>query len=213
MNTLSATKRVFNRGRWLSSKICVVCARPFNWRKKWERNWDEITTCSKKCNNERRRRDRRIGRKNSHAPDVVQTAASAQPVLQPTPCTRAQVSHSSVTTVSIDKNPKVNVPDSSSNQSQPDLLGRENAKTGRKAARKRANRAIRKGQASQTGQKACHLCGRLVDLLIRCQHDSSRRWSMVCGRCWNLSSVAGGVVDGDGTNPHYRYGGLWKNRK
>ena len=36
------------------SKICVVCQRPFTWRKKWERSWDEITTCSKKCNSERR---------------------------------------------------------------------------------------------------------------------------------------------------------------
>lgn len=36
------------------SKICVVCHRPFTWRKKWERSWDEITTCSKKCNGERR---------------------------------------------------------------------------------------------------------------------------------------------------------------
>lgn len=36
------------------SKICVVCQRPFTWRKKWERSWDEITTCSKKCNGERR---------------------------------------------------------------------------------------------------------------------------------------------------------------
>lgn len=36
------------------SKVCVVCQRPFTWRKKWERSWDEITTCSKKCNSERR---------------------------------------------------------------------------------------------------------------------------------------------------------------
>eukprot|EP00965_Chrysotila_dentata_P058358 1935116-Pleurochrysis_carterae.AAC.1 len=34
---------------------------------------------------------------------------------------------------------------------------------------------------------------------------------MVCGKCWNRPSVAGGVVDGSGENPHYRYGGLWKN--
>ena len=32
----------------------VTCNRPFTWRKKWERNWDEITTCSKRCNSERR---------------------------------------------------------------------------------------------------------------------------------------------------------------
>jgi hypothetical protein len=38
----------------LPTKVCVVCNRPFTWRKKWERCWDEVTTCSKKCNGERR---------------------------------------------------------------------------------------------------------------------------------------------------------------
>ncbi|NBR48007.1 DUF2256 domain-containing protein, partial [bacterium] len=26
----------------LPTKICVVCARPFAWRKKWERCWEEV---------------------------------------------------------------------------------------------------------------------------------------------------------------------------
>jgi len=30
----------------LPSKICVVCGRPFTWRKKWERCWDEVTCCT-----------------------------------------------------------------------------------------------------------------------------------------------------------------------
>ena len=36
---------------------------------------------------------------------------------------------------------------------------------------------------------------------------------MACGKCWETDAVAGGVVDGSGANPHYRYGGLWKNLK
>lgn len=36
-------------------------------------------------------------------------------------------------------------------------------------------------------------------------------WKMVCGKCWHVAS--GGVVDGDAHHPHYRYGGLWKNRR
>ncbi|WP_293749760.1 DUF2256 domain-containing protein [uncultured Paraglaciecola sp.] len=36
----------------LPSKICPVCARPFNWRKKWQRCWDEVKYCSKRCSNE-----------------------------------------------------------------------------------------------------------------------------------------------------------------
>mmetsp|Transcript_21574 Transcript_21574/g.35587 ORF Transcript_21574/g.35587 Transcript_21574/m.35587 type:complete len:116 (+) Transcript_21574:114-461(+) len=38
----------------LPEKICVVCNRPFTWRKKWERSWDEVTCCSKSCNAKRR---------------------------------------------------------------------------------------------------------------------------------------------------------------
>lgn len=46
------------RSSELPTKECVVCGRPFTWRKKWERCWDEVTTCSKKCNAERRNRSR-----------------------------------------------------------------------------------------------------------------------------------------------------------
>lgn len=42
----------------LPSKICPVCERPFNWRKKWERNWDEIVYCSERCRREKRSRKR-----------------------------------------------------------------------------------------------------------------------------------------------------------
>jgi hypothetical protein len=44
----------------LPSKVCVVCNRPFTWRKQWERvQWNEVTTCSKSCNNKRRQENRR----------------------------------------------------------------------------------------------------------------------------------------------------------
>ena len=33
----------------LPEKTCVVCGRPFKWRKKWERVWDEVKYCSEKC--------------------------------------------------------------------------------------------------------------------------------------------------------------------
>ncbi|MEP6597757.1 MAG: DUF2256 domain-containing protein [Ginsengibacter sp.] len=33
----------------LLSKICVVCKRPFSWRKKWAKDWDEVRYCSDKC--------------------------------------------------------------------------------------------------------------------------------------------------------------------
>ena len=30
----------------LPVKTCVICNQTFNWRKKWEKDWDQITTCS-----------------------------------------------------------------------------------------------------------------------------------------------------------------------
>ncbi|MBM3919622.1 MAG: DUF2256 domain-containing protein [Sphingomonadales bacterium] len=33
----------------IEPKICIVCHRPFEWRKKWEKNWDEVKYCSDKC--------------------------------------------------------------------------------------------------------------------------------------------------------------------
>lgn len=33
----------------LPSKICVSCGRSFSWRKKWERDWDQVKFCSKAC--------------------------------------------------------------------------------------------------------------------------------------------------------------------
>ena len=52
-NSSSSSNKTMKKENF-PSKICVVCQRPFTWRKKWERSWDEITTCSKKCNSERR---------------------------------------------------------------------------------------------------------------------------------------------------------------
>ena len=33
----------------LPEKRCKTCGRPFTWRKKWERVWDEVKYCSDRC--------------------------------------------------------------------------------------------------------------------------------------------------------------------
>ncbi|NCI79828.1 MULTISPECIES: DUF2256 domain-containing protein [Acinetobacter] len=33
----------------LPEKICAYCQRPFLWRKKWQRCWDEVKYCSERC--------------------------------------------------------------------------------------------------------------------------------------------------------------------
>ena len=35
------------------SKICVTCGLPFQWRKKWKNNWDEVKYCSEACRGKR----------------------------------------------------------------------------------------------------------------------------------------------------------------
>ncbi len=38
----------------LPEKICPVCQRPFTWRKKWAKVWENVIYCSERC---RRRKD------------------------------------------------------------------------------------------------------------------------------------------------------------
>ncbi len=33
----------------LPEKPCAVCGRPFVWRRKWARVWDEVKYCSDRC--------------------------------------------------------------------------------------------------------------------------------------------------------------------
>ncbi|MDA0298726.1 MAG: DUF2256 domain-containing protein [Actinobacteria bacterium] len=34
-------------------KICVRCGLPFEWRKKWAKNWDEVKYCSTRCRDDK----------------------------------------------------------------------------------------------------------------------------------------------------------------
>jgi hypothetical protein len=33
----------------LPEKLCPICLRNFQWRKKWKKQWEEIKYCSEKC--------------------------------------------------------------------------------------------------------------------------------------------------------------------
>ncbi|WP_249009535.1 DUF2256 domain-containing protein [Conexibacter sp. DBS9H8] len=33
----------------LPAKVCPVCGRPFHWRHKWARDWDQVRYCSERC--------------------------------------------------------------------------------------------------------------------------------------------------------------------
>ena len=38
----------------LPQKICASCNRPFTWRKKWERDWENLRYCSDACRKKRK---------------------------------------------------------------------------------------------------------------------------------------------------------------
>ena len=33
----------------LPEKICASCGRPFSWRRKWARDWENVRFCSQRC--------------------------------------------------------------------------------------------------------------------------------------------------------------------
>ncbi|WP_083804361.1 DUF2256 domain-containing protein [Ahrensia sp. R2A130] len=47
----------------IPEKPCVTCGRPFMWRKKWAKNWDEVKYCSKRCAGQRNTVAARFGEK------------------------------------------------------------------------------------------------------------------------------------------------------
>jgi hypothetical protein len=40
----------------LPEKVCPICERPFTWRKRWEKQWDDIKYCSERCRRKRNTR-------------------------------------------------------------------------------------------------------------------------------------------------------------
>ena len=80
----------------------------------------------------------------------------------------------------------------------------------KKERKKKIKQKKRERKKNGSALKECDLCKQSKALLIRCMIDKTRKWHMVCGKCWK--NVSGGIVDGDSKHPHYRYGGLWKQK-
>ncbi|MBM3161488.1 MAG: DUF2256 domain-containing protein [Bacteroidetes bacterium] len=34
---------------YLQTKACASCKKEFSWRKKWEKNWNDVKYCSDRC--------------------------------------------------------------------------------------------------------------------------------------------------------------------
>ena len=48
-NTVRGTWQMGRRKQDLPEKVCESCGRPFAWRKKWVRVWDQVKYCSDAC--------------------------------------------------------------------------------------------------------------------------------------------------------------------
>ena len=44
----------------LPAKTCAACGRPFTWRKKWAKDWEQVNTCSDRCKGNLRRQRKQI---------------------------------------------------------------------------------------------------------------------------------------------------------
>ncbi|WP_421811187.1 DUF2256 domain-containing protein [Flagellimonas sp.] len=41
--------RLTHKKPHLPTKTCPICERPFTWRKKWAKDWDQVIYCSDRC--------------------------------------------------------------------------------------------------------------------------------------------------------------------
>jgi hypothetical protein len=54
----------------LPTRICQSCGRPFSWRKKWAKVWDEVRYCSNRCRQNRKKPHSHLpNRSSDHAPN------------------------------------------------------------------------------------------------------------------------------------------------
>ncbi|NPU66514.1 DUF2256 domain-containing protein [Bradyrhizobium sp. 83012] len=49
----------------LPTKTCAACSRPFAWRRKWARDWDEVKFCSDRCRSGRSRASSSLPKKRA----------------------------------------------------------------------------------------------------------------------------------------------------
>jgi hypothetical protein len=43
------SRRIAQTKNGFAPKVCVTCGLEFEWRKKWQKDWDQVKYCSKKC--------------------------------------------------------------------------------------------------------------------------------------------------------------------
>jgi len=70
---MSDSENIVDASKYQNSKICQVCNERFKWRKKWERCWDEVTTCSRRCKlEEKQKKSAIVHIEKQHGKDSVE---------------------------------------------------------------------------------------------------------------------------------------------
>lgn len=167
----------------LPFKVCVICNRPFNWRKKWESCWDEVTTCSNSCNRQRRALKQQA---NNHDSDDDSSDDNNIDKL-----------HVSLSDLSIAENQEISrenkqkdIDNSSTDKPTADTHTIEDtlSKSQMKKQRKKEKDVVNRANASNDDSKLCNTCNKTVDFLVRCRNSESREWKMVCNKCLAIDS-------------------------
>lgn len=202
----------------LPSKTCLNCGLPFVWRKKWERCWDDVKCCSKRCKSEYNSARRREGDKSgssdenrSQKSDSKASSGSARATsVTSSECNDGDVQQFEGIVASRTDETEVNAEQLNDPGISSIVL---NQAVGHLTIARPASKAQKSSKKLDPsyGQKPCDRCGRLSDVLVRCTVDETRKWKLICpGHCWPKAS--GGIIDGDESRfPHYKYGGMWKN--
>ena len=60
--------RMVRKG-YLPTKPCACCGRPFAWRRKWAKDWNEVRYCSDRCRTQARRDGKAASRPVQLDPD------------------------------------------------------------------------------------------------------------------------------------------------
>merc|ERR1740124_2174905 len=184
-----ASDKSFRNPHNLPTKVCEVCNRPFTWRKKWENCWDEVKCCSKRCQSERKSNRSKGPAEGDGEGGAPAMSADAVPTVPRGRRKKTQARMSAAgepepvgggergggersDSQGSDSGAEEQVPRAEQDE-QAEQDEEADPRAARKAARKagkQARRAVREGRAAPgVGRKACDLCQRRVDLLVRCQ--------------------------------------------
>ena len=179
----------------LPSKMCVTCNRPFTWRKKWERCWDEVTTCSKGCNAKRRASAKKDGHSIPDESDEEKEndeddADKGLPVAEKSAHkidSGAKSTESSSKVRLMEPAEMLNEVDDTDADEINEVDG-DSPIPEKKLSRKKLQKLKMKEMEGETSKKdgplektkSCAVCKNDMTLLFRCQWDASKQWRFVC---------------------------------